>query len=896
MFRGRPLLLAVAIAIVPFARGAIAQDLEPKVYKSRSGEYALTVDREDRKGAGKGRYAMMRGRAKAWSAELPFTLWDAVVADDGVVGGYAYTGGYERDDGEFIVAIIDAAGKIRMSERAPRAPSNFLHVDGDPKATGLLLDEPHDRFVVRVANPDVNVCCESWWTYRLHDGALLAKPKPTDAEDEQDLVDVRAAAPVAGTPLTLVQWMRASCCNTGSNDFGTVFALVDADAKPVWKLALPHDYVEAERDPQDSIMGYVREHGAILDATAIRRFDLWHVADAMRVSYVVEDGADGSWRVRETGRRPQTQVPADRTASAAHAASRVDLPRLGTIALESFAAGTSAIHDVYDFGIADRGRFAFLTGCGCSGKDDDAALAVVDRQGRLLAKVPLPATDTPRESLRYREAWLGGDRWIVTRSPLGVEAHSIAFVVDAAARSASRLDAFDAPEIEALASTRDGGFVALTSAWHKFTSTDSLAAYDADGRLRWSIGGDYGDESKLFSAADVTVTTRGDVVVLENVAAKLKVYDRAGVYQRTSDLQAAAYLSHIEADADGGVIVRQSNEKAPFVEMKLDGTLVRPIVPAFSDGRRFDARGNIQAAADGSLWTSDGGAFLRIDTRGVVQEVVGSRAQADVLDKVAALAVSGSGRIYAADERTAAVHVFDGAGKRLRVCHPDTHDYNAQLILPSLTAADSGDVFITRRYERSEDDGIDFVHYDASCARIGIESVGVDPIAQRWYAQRGTTNRWVLGFEHVWLVDAHGQTVREIERQANGRWLQPDAAATAADGSIAVVSDRPDMLPVPESVTVYTRGGDAVETWPFPAKPFLASIAYDGRTIALLTNERDTERRPEVTLFDTRTGATRVFAPPAATDSSAIFIVTRNSIDELWVSDGGAKIERYALQ
>ena len=82
--------------------------------------------------------------------------------------------------------------------------------------------------------------------------------------------------------------------------------------------------------------------------------------------------------------------------------------------------------------------------------------------------------------------------------------------------------------------------------------------------------------------------------------------------------------------------------------------------------------------------------------------------------------------------------------------------------------------------------------------------------------------------------------MREIDRQANGRWLvRPDAAATAPDGSIAVVSSRPELLAVPESVTVYGRGGDAVETWPFPAKPSLASIAYDGRTIALLSNDRD---------------------------------------------------------
>jgi len=120
MFRGLQPVLVGCIAAVACARVAVAQDLEPKVYKSRSGDYALTVDPEERKGAGKGRYTMLHGAATAWSAELPFTLRDAVVADDGGVGGYAYTDGYERDDGEFVVAIIDATGRIRASERAPR--------------------------------------------------------------------------------------------------------------------------------------------------------------------------------------------------------------------------------------------------------------------------------------------------------------------------------------------------------------------------------------------------------------------------------------------------------------------------------------------------------------------------------------------------------------------------------------------------------------------------------------------------------------------------------------------------------------------------------------------------------------------------------------------------------
>lgn len=902
MFRGHRLLLAACIAGAPLARIAIAQDLEPKTYKSRSGEFALSVDPEDRTGAGKARYTMQHGAATAWSAELPFALWDAVVADDGVVGGYAYTDGFERSDGEFVVAILDAGGKVRASERAPREGSHYLHTYGDPKANGLFLSADGSRFVVRVADADVNTNSEAWWTYRLSDGHLLGKPHPKALAGEPDLEGIIDARPIDGTPLTLVQWLRYRCCARASVDFGTVFALLDADAKPVWKLVLPKDYVAAEHDPKDRIMGYIRDNSAILDATK-RRFDLWHVTDAVRVGYAV-DGESGAWRVRESGRKPQAQAPAERTTAARPTTQRVELSHLGTIALETRAT-TGAIHDIQDFSIAGRDRFAFVTGCGCTGKSDDAALAIVDRAGRSLAKVPLPAADETRESLRYKQAWLGGDRWVVIRSQLGTEGHSTAFFVDVATRSVTRADAFDAPAIEAVASTHDGGFVALTNAWHKYTMDEGVAAFDADGRLRWTVGaGDYDDESKLFSASDVVVTPDNQVVVLENIRAKLKIYDRSGAFQRSTDLKDAlkhepVYMSGISVGAAGGVIVEQSSADAPFVGMKLDGTDVHALVPSFADGRRFNALGGIQAAADGTLWTSDGTALLRVDTRGIVQEVVGSRPEADVLGKVAALAVSGSGKIYAADERTAAVHVFDGEGKRLLVCRPNTKDYEGELNLPSLTVADTGDVFITRRDEFGyAERALDFLHYSPSCARVGVETVALDSVAQRWYAQPGTTKRWIVGYDHLYLVDAEGQTEREIERDANGHWLlQPAGAATAADGSIAVVSNEPaGLITQPVAVTVYSRGGDAIQTWPYPGKPYLSSVAYDGTTIALLSGEYDSVQRPEVTLLDTRTGRLRVFAPPSAADGSKTFLVARNGADELWVSDGGTKIERYALQ
>ena len=56
---------------------------------------------------------------------------------------------------------------------------------------------------------------------------------------------------------------------------------------------------------------------------------------------------------------------------------------------------------------------------------------------------------------------------------------------------------------------------------------------------------------------------------------------------------------------------------------------------------------------------------------GVVDRVLGSPPDAGQLGEGSAVYVDPRGRIYAADERTGAVHVFDPAGRPLRVCRPD---------------------------------------------------------------------------------------------------------------------------------------------------------------------------------------------------------------------------------
>src|SRR5690606_10355723 len=153
--------------------------------------------------------------------------------------------------------------------------------------------------------------------------------------------------------------------------------------------------------------------------------------------------------------------------------------------------------------------------------------------------------------------------------------------------------------------------------------------------------------------------------------------------------------------------------------------------PTLANGHGFHPT-NLQVDPEGRLWTSDGQSLVRLDRRGGVDRTFGSAYDAGNLDHVAALSVTRTGWIYAADNRTGAVHVFDPHGVRHHVCVPEPTDYDGSLGLPSLTVSDSGDVFIERGNGLANPMAIDFIHYTPTGKRAGIESIKLDDVSQTW--------------------------------------------------------------------------------------------------------------------------------------------------------------------
>jgi len=865
--------------------------LNPRHYRSPSGKYLLHVDPADRYGRGDAAYRVAKSGEDVWSDRLPFTLHEAGITDDGVVGGYAYThgsGGFGKaglgeGPGEFLVVIIDAGGKIRLKESTQREASRFLHTAPNPAAAGLFVDGANDRLVVRVEDPDVNRRVETWRVYRLSTGAeagrlqpkqLMAHPKPA-----RFVID---AKPVAGSPLTLLHWWRYDGRHVGAR-----FTLVDSAAKPVWSLDLKKDYETAgDRTAADRLRDFIHRQGALLRVDQPGQFELLFAADSKRVTFSVKQGLDKNWVVAEVSRAPFSFVSLKREAPGI---PERPLKSLGEIVLQQKQLPVHPIRDLWDFVLDGRGRIAFLR----HEQEGAQSFVLVDASGELLHELALDFDDEP-DAASSSCTWVGGNRFVITRSEYGVEGKAKAWWLDAETGDMQPIPGFDCPPVESIDGSPDGSFVVLGTMRYQYTMTDMLCGFDPKGKREWTIDeGQPRDADLLFSPEDATVTSSGEVAVVDNIRKSIQFFDRRGKYLRTIDLEQTwgrrpNYLAGIANDVKGQVLVHDFHGTPPFVRLAPDGTVKDGFRPKYADGRGFATRGDVQVSVDGRLWTSDGHALLRLDDAGVVDLVLGDIPQADRLGKIAGLTIDRRGLIYAVDSRTGSVHVFDFDGQPLHVCQTKSTDFSEEPFDPPITVTDDGHVYLgSETLGGSRQDR--YLHFSPDGTRLGFIRLK----GQQCYVQPGTGNVLALDYDEAYLVDAAGDTIRTIRRNADGNWLQSlERAAVAADGSFAIVAaDANSIGTALMTVSIYDVAGEPVQVVELPR--FLSSfprIAYDGRHL-VATGDR-------VVIFDSSGTPLQTFTPAS------------ESHDEPWwlpylVADGrelvlfdaqGMTLQRYALE
>jgi hypothetical protein len=176
--------------------------LQPYRHASPTGRATLSVDPLDREGSGGADYAVTVDGASAWSARLPFALWEAAVADDGRVAGCYFAGDRDSIECPMHVVLLSRAGQVLFDETHPRDPRMFSHGTPTPGVVKVCLQPELERFVVYVAVQGERAA----WVYDLHGGEpilqkmLVNGPKNGIAAS----IDVQ---PIPATPLVLAHWM-----------------------------------------------------------------------------------------------------------------------------------------------------------------------------------------------------------------------------------------------------------------------------------------------------------------------------------------------------------------------------------------------------------------------------------------------------------------------------------------------------------------------------------------------------------------------------------------------------------------------------------------------------------------------------------------------------------------
>lgn len=754
--------------------------LNVKTHVSLLGQWALEVDPTTREGAGPGHYQMSKAGKVQWSRRMPFTLCEVVVGDDGVVVGYGYSTGvgnnWIANPGVLNVVVLEPDGKVRYLGAIKRAASMMLHGGLVPVARGLVACPEVDSFVLRLSDDDKVV----WRVCQLSTGKLIREIDPAVTGGLPPGARALAGMQVVvrkPKPLILTHWDSFSSTKTSG---GVWFVLQDLEGRAEWKLHRPHDYDLPDGDAaKDKVQRLLWDRGAILESSGPGMFDLWSGASGERVRYVVACNEPGynAWNVSEIGREKFTLKEEDEDLPE-WKNDGPELRRLGSFVLQDMPE-EKPVRDIETFALDGAGRLGFVRG----EKSHTRTFVLLNNEGKVRTEIKLPSH---LERKRAHLVWSEGERWLLAKS----DDHSRAWWLDVGKGEVKPVEGFDCPEIESLANDRRGGFVVLGKERRTYDSVDHLIRFDTGGKVLWDKRqhGTYGKPEELFSPQEATVLANGEIAVVSNIANTVQFFSLDGKYLRTLDLQQAwkrepNYPTGIVPDIEGGYIIRDFHGDPGFVRMKADGTVRSGLRPRFKNKMALEARQGLHVAADGSLWMSDGHAFMELGEDGLVERVVGAEISQEKLGKIELVAGDRQGRVYALDQRSGAVHVFDANGSKLRVCKPGPEDVKDGERIEDLAVADDGTVYLSVDLMRDHK----HLKFDPEGRRLKMPALGLDSISEGLHPQPGGNRLLVTGYHEAFLVDGAGKRIKTINRRQDRMWLDClDDAAVADDGSFAL--------------------------------------------------------------------------------------------------------------
>ncbi len=853
-------LIVVLVALV-VAAPAIAADyvLNPTTYRSASGRYELYVNPSAPNGSGPAFYRMTLDGIEVWAGERPFTLREAKLTNGGRVAGYAYEGGViptphngYRYSG-LTVCILDLDGET-LQRDSSKAKRKEFRVSGfgfgygraySKSVSGTLLDEAGDRFVLLVPRSEWKAP-RAWWIYRLTTGEFLeivspdrpGAAVPTQGELEREFtLEVKR---VPETPFVVAHWYL----DDGSDELqgrSAAVSVLGLDGKQLWKRNFPKEYSEEEKYLFTN--AYDRLSKQL--ASELRSFSFHSFSLGQRLSFSIERDSDSGWRVIETG-RVEVSIDAPTDNAPSPKVEILALEELEPIRLQHPSGKGQPIAKISDFAIDDDGCFAFL---GWSSLDECRFIRVAP-DGVVLADISLDELRPAHDRDHFLSPALKG-RWFIVQNDANEEQHergqlvesieaprARAWIFDPNSAELNEIKHFSSSKIVSIAPTDDGGFISLSTSDSVGFGAKTVSRFDRYGTSIWKWNATARHTNLTFDA--VTWLPGVGVVALAGTGSSsltfLSQFGDAPETEQLTDLlkREFNYLTGAKAGRDGGLLLYDFNTEPSCIVIDSELKEVSAWTPRLEDGRSVPIVGDVQAAPDGSFWTSDGQAFLRLNDDGVVDKVVRPLASDGTGGYEEIWTVDSKGRIYTFNGLTAEVRVYASDGSYLHACKTESADYDIRIEIHGISVDGEGNVHVQLNYGLAH--GPEYLVFSPTGERIGWKEVVVDSGWENWHFKPDNSGLWVLGYDEIYLLDEDDQLIKTILRRANGDWLQyAGDGAVAADGSLAVICGPIGMRSTqrPAVISIYDAKGEPRLTLDLQEEDALARLAYNGKRIVV---------------------------------------------------------------
>ncbi|MCP4196971.1 MAG: hypothetical protein GY762_07440 [Proteobacteria bacterium] len=776
--------------------------VQVREYSSPSGDYVLRVDPEARNGMHGAEYVMRRRDRVVWEKALSRTLWNAVVSDDGIVGGYGYSELGSSDDsvGSFHVLVIGQHGELLANDRTQRTLSHHMHTASDPKAESLILNRDLDRMFIRMKR-DLNSSKSPLWVYQLSTGKRLVDwlpERPFEIEEGKELLYPGEIKPLIGAELMLVHWWHVAMGkpSEGPTREHSTFTLVDGAGSTQWSLILEDDHtVKHDRERSERRVREVRELGAIRSVDGDGEFTIWSVGKGQQVSFLAERGGQ-KWSVSELRRtafvapkKRDEQEPVELDLPVA----RVQLLSETKLRPTKRALQKSPVHNLKVFGFSDDGAIEFVRW-----DDDGDVLVRLNHDGGIVSESPLIKLQPRQWSTRWFDG-PGGSWYALVDGEYSKRTK--VFWVDVISGDTTLIETLETETIDAFAVRRDGGFFART--YDRAKEAVSLVSVESSGAVLWRIDlRDESDPDRIAISIDTMVAKPdGGLVVLgtgwgEEDSPPYSYTVPSDWYAGYQELTAkGAVLSlvvlnetwGVEVDFPGQITLdKEGNVLIPDAgrlwRTTLDGELLGGLHLTVADGSGLPFA-KYAVGPDGAVWGATERAMYSVSSAGVPGRVVGNPYETGTLTSGWGASIDHLGRLFINDGDTELWHVFDSSGAELFVCPFPTS--KGQSFNSSISVDSDGRIYI----ELDEEVPEHFVYSSIGRPMTSTKLHGSNLNGAVEFEPKGL-NHWFAWGADLVCLDESNTAVQIVERRPDGLWWDNlGSIRFSASGLRMVVSD-----------------------------------------------------------------------------------------------------------